>query len=93
MSWMLPRTTPDPGVLLPGRAGRGARSPACRRSSQLYLPGRFDRASELYGAIGITLVTLGWFFFAGRAIVLSMALNAVLYERFGSISSSCSSSR
>jgi uncharacterized BrkB/YihY/UPF0761 family membrane protein len=44
------------------------------------------RASELYGAIGAIIVTLGWFFIAGRAIVLAMALNAVVYERFGSIS-------
>ncbi len=54
--------------------------------SQLYLPGRFDRASELYGAIGTTVVTLGWFFIIGRTIVLAMAVNAVVYERFGSIS-------
>ncbi len=54
--------------------------------SQLYLPGRLGRASELYGAIGTTVVTLGWFFFLGRAIVIAMAVDAVIYERFGSIS-------
>ena len=54
--------------------------------SQLYLPGRFERASQLYGAIGTTVVTLGWFFIIGRTIVLAMAINAVVYERFGSIS-------
>jgi hypothetical protein len=30
-------------------------------------------------------VTLGWFFIMGRVIVLSLALDAVVYERFGSI--------
>jgi uncharacterized BrkB/YihY/UPF0761 family membrane protein len=54
--------------------------------SQLYLPGKFSRASELYGAIGTTIVTLGWFFILGRAMVLAMSVNAVIYERFGSIS-------
>lgn len=54
--------------------------------SQLYLPDRIGRASQLYGAIGTTIVTLGWFFILGRAIVLGMTLDAVIYERFGSIS-------
>ena len=45
--------------------------------SQLYLPDKFSRASQLYGAIGITVVTLGWFFIAGRVIMLAMVLNAV----------------
>ena len=50
------------------------------------LPDKFGRASQLYGAIGTTVVTLGWFFFLGRAMVLGMSLNAVIYERLGSIS-------
>jgi uncharacterized BrkB/YihY/UPF0761 family membrane protein len=54
--------------------------------SQLYLPSHIARASALYGAIGITAVTLGWFFILGRAMVLAMTLNAVIYERFGTIS-------
>ena len=31
-------------------------------------------------------MTLGWFFILGRVIVFAMELNAVTYERFGSIS-------
>ena len=54
--------------------------------SQIYLPGKFSHASELYGAIGITIVTLGWFFILGRAMMLSLSVDAVIYERFGSIS-------
>ena len=42
-------------------AGRSA-SCTCRTSSA--------RRRELYGAIGTTIVTLGWFFFLGRAMVL-----------------------
>jgi hypothetical protein len=54
--------------------------------SQLYLPDKIGRASHLYGAVGTTIVTLGWFFIAGRAIVLAMCLDAVIHERFGTIS-------
>ena len=31
-------------------------------------------------------MTLGWIFFVGRAMVLGMALDAAVFERFGSIS-------
>jgi hypothetical protein len=55
-------------------------------ASEFYLPPRLGRASELYGAIGTTVVTLGWFFILGRVIAISLVLDAVLYERFGSIS-------
>jgi len=55
-------------------------------ASQLYLPGRIGRASDLYGAVGTTIVTLGWFFIAGRAMVLAMCLDAVIHERYGTIS-------
>ena len=54
--------------------------------SQLYLPGRFSGASELYGGIGVAIVTLGWLFIVGRTIAFSFAINAALFDRFGSIS-------
>ena len=40
----------------------------------------------MYGGIGLTIVTLGWFFIIGRVIVVALTINAVIYERFGSIS-------
>ena len=86
LSMLLPRATTDPGALLPGAVLVGATLVGMQAISQLYLPDRFDRASQLYGAIGTTIVTLGWFFILGRAIVLAMAVDAVIYERFGSIS-------
>ena len=55
--------------------------------SELYLPDKLSRASQLYGAIGTTVVTLGWFFFLGRSIALSTEINAVMFERLGSVSS------
>jgi len=86
LSMMLPRTTSDPGAVLPGAVLVGLTIAAMQAVSQLYLPNRLGRASELYGAVGTTIVTLGWFFILGRAIVLAMTLNAVIHERFGTIS-------
>ncbi len=86
VSLVLPRATSDPGALLPGSALVGLAVAGMQAISQLYLPDKLGRASQLYGAIGATIVTLGWFFFAGRAIVFAMAVNAVVFERFGSIS-------
>jgi uncharacterized BrkB/YihY/UPF0761 family membrane protein len=83
---MLPRASTDPSVLLPGAAFMAGVLVGMQAVSQLYLPSKFDRASELYGAVGTTIVVLGWFFILARAIVLAMVVNAVLFERFGSIS-------
>jgi uncharacterized BrkB/YihY/UPF0761 family membrane protein len=86
MSMLLPRATRDPGALLPGAVVVGAVLAAMQAIAQLYLPGALGRASALYGALATTVVTLGWFFFLGRAMVFGMSLDAVIYERFGSIS-------
>ncbi|HSP38409.1 MAG TPA: YhjD/YihY/BrkB family envelope integrity protein [Frankiaceae bacterium] len=83
---LLPRRTPDPGASLPGAALMGLTLAALQVFSELYLPDRFDRASQLYGAIGTTVVTLGWFFILGRAAVISIELNAAVYRVYGSIS-------
>ena len=86
LSMLLPRASTDPGALIPGAALVGITLAGMQAVSQLYLPNRLSRASELYGAIGATIVTLGWFFILGRAMVLAMVLNGVIHERFGSIS-------
>jgi len=83
---MLPRATPDPGALLPGAAIVAVTLAGMQAVSQLYLPNKMSHASSLYGAIGTTIVTLGWFFIFGRAVVFGMVMNAVIYDRFGSIS-------
>jgi uncharacterized BrkB/YihY/UPF0761 family membrane protein len=87
--WMLylwlPRAPSDRSALLPGALLVGATIASLQALSQLYLPSRFERASELYGAIGVTVVILGWFFIMGRVIVFAMTINACVFERFGSI--------
>jgi len=86
VSMMLPRATADPGALLPGSLLVGLTITVMHAISEFYIPDQLGRASELYGAIGTTIVTLGWFFILGRGTVLAMELNAVIYERYGSIS-------
>ena len=86
LSLRLPRAPSDRSALLPGALLVGVTIAGLQAVSQLYLPARFERASELYGAIGATVVVLGWFFITGRVIVLSMTINACVFERFGSIS-------
>ena len=39
-----------------------------------------------YGQVGVLVAFLGWFFFLGRAMAFAFALNAVIYERVGSVS-------
>jgi uncharacterized BrkB/YihY/UPF0761 family membrane protein len=84
--WLLPRSSPDPGTLLPGAAIMAVVQSAMQLVAQLYLPSQIGRASALYGAIGTAIVTLGWFFFLGRSVVIAMAVNATVHERYGSIS-------
>lgn len=86
VSLLLPRGTEDPGAVLPGSLLVAATLAGMQAFSELYLPERLSRASQLYGEVGATIVTLGWFFILGRAIVVGMELNAAIYERYGSIS-------
>lgn len=90
VAWMvvfalLPRNTSELSVLLPGAVLMAATITGMQAVSQLVLSDRFSKASNLYGSLGASVVVLGWFFFAGRAIVLSMTLNAAVHERFGTI--------
>ena len=83
---LLPRATKDPGALLPGCLLVALTITVMHAVSELYLPDRLDHASQLYGAFGTTVVTLGWFFILGRAIIIAMELNPAIYDRYGSIS-------
>ena len=82
----LPRATKDPGALLPGSVLIALTITVMHAVSELYLPDHLDRASQLYGAFGTTVATLGWFFILGRAVIISMELNAALYDQYGSVS-------
>jgi uncharacterized BrkB/YihY/UPF0761 family membrane protein len=84
--YFLPRSTEDPGALLPGSVVVGLTIAAMQSVSQFYLPGHLARAGKLYGSIGTTVVVLTWFFVLGRVIAFAMVLNPVIYEQYGSLS-------
>jgi Virulence factor BrkB len=86
ISLVLPRRTADPGALLPGAAFVGLTMTGLQWFMQFYLPGRINRASELVGSLGLAVAVLGYAFLVGRVMAASFIIDAVVWERFGSIS-------
>jgi uncharacterized BrkB/YihY/UPF0761 family membrane protein len=86
IAWALPNSTPDPGAQLPGAALMGVGLASVQWFMQGYLPDKIARSSEIMGSLAFTVASLGYFFIIGRLITLSFVTNAVLYERFGSLS-------
>lgn len=85
LTLVLPRATRDPSSLLPGAVLTGATFAVLGWVSQFYLVPRLESGSEVLGGLGIAAVVLGWLFIASRIMVASLAVNAVLYERYGSL--------
>jgi uncharacterized BrkB/YihY/UPF0761 family membrane protein len=85
MTLVLPRATRDPSSLLPGAALTGLTFAGLGWVSQFYLVPRLDSGSEMLGGLGLTAVALGWLFVASRIVVASLVVNAVVYERYGSL--------
>ena len=85
LSWALPRGTRDPGALLPGGAMVAVTSTALQMFMQFYLPSRIARSSEVMGSLGFSVAILGYMFLMGRLLAAGLILNAVVHERFGSI--------
>ena len=82
----LPRATTDPGAALPGGILLGGVLAALHAISQFWIPGAIDGSSVVYSTVAAAFALLGWFFFLGRSVAFAFALNAVVYERHGSIS-------
>jgi uncharacterized BrkB/YihY/UPF0761 family membrane protein len=78
----LPRA---PGVpwtrLLPGALLMGAGAQVLHLVTVLYLAGKLESASELYGGLGASAAVLLWLYLVGRLLVGSAVLNATLEER------------
>ena len=85
LTLVLPRATRDPSSLLPGAVLTGAIFAVLAWVSQFYLVPKLESGSEVLGGLGIAAVVLGWLFIASRIMVASLAVNAVLYERYGSV--------
>lgn len=86
VSWALPRATTDPGALLPGAAFMAVTLTGLQWFMQFYLPEKISRASALAGQLGTSMAALGYLFLMGRLIAMTFVIDAVLFERIGSIS-------
>lgn len=82
----LPRSTRDPGAAIPGAATFGVVITVLQWFMHFYLPHKIANASQVMGSLGVTFATLGYLFLIGRLMAASLILNAVLFERLGSIS-------
>ncbi len=82
----LPRSSRDPGSVLPGAALFGIVMTLVQAFMQWYMPGRIASASEVMGTIGFTVAILGYLFLIGRLMALSLAVSAVTWEELGSLS-------
>lgn len=65
-----------PGALLFGVGGQ-----VLHLVTVLYLVGRIDRASDVYGPLGIAVVLLLWLYLLGRLVVAAPVLNATLAKQ------------
>jgi hypothetical protein len=84
--WTLPRGTPDPGAVLPGATLVGLSLTVLQWFMQFYLPSRLERSSAVAGGVGTAVAILGSMFLVGRVMASSFVVNALIYERLGSIS-------
>jgi hypothetical protein len=82
----LPAGTNDPGAQLPGAALVGVGMGILLWLVHVYLPNKIARSADRLGSAAATVSTLGFFFFFGRLLTSSFVLNAVIYERYGSLS-------
>jgi membrane protein len=78
---MNPEWPPRWRTAWPGALLLGVGAEALHLVAVIYLPGRFARATELYGALGVAAALLLWLALMARLVVLGQVLNVVLAER------------
>lgn len=81
-AWLfLSRRLPNRAItwtdLLPGALVVGVGLTAMNTVSTVYLPNKIQRASEMYGTLGIAGAILLWLFIIGQLLVCAALLNAV----------------
>jgi uncharacterized BrkB/YihY/UPF0761 family membrane protein len=82
VSLLLPRDRRAPWTaLIPGALLVGITVCAAHLASVYLLAHRVQRASELYGSLGIAAALLAWLYLVGRLMVGSAMLNATLWDR------------
>ena len=68
-------------ALLPGALMVGSGLWLAQLFSVYVLAHRIDKASELYGSLGVAAALLAWLYLLGRLMVASAMLSATLWER------------
>jgi uncharacterized BrkB/YihY/UPF0761 family membrane protein len=81
LSWVLPRRTTSLLDLAPGALIGGAGLAALHIAALVYFPTKIERASALYGTLGIALVALLYLFLVGQLLVASAIANTVWFDR------------
>jgi hypothetical protein len=85
--WLVPFSLVLAGAL----AGLVRRLPGCliigfgvallHAASRIYLPGRLENSSKLYGSLGTATVILAWLLLVGQVIVGATIVNAMRVQR------------
>lgn len=81
LSWVMPRRATRLVDLLPGAVVGGIGLGVLQLAALVYIPNRLERASALYGTLGVALVALAYLFFMGQILVASALANAVWLDR------------
>jgi membrane protein len=81
LSWVLPRRTTSVLDLAPGAVLGGAGLAGLHIAALVYFPSKIERASALYGTLGIALVALLYLFLVGQVLVASAIANTVWFDR------------
>jgi uncharacterized BrkB/YihY/UPF0761 family membrane protein len=84
LTWQALRWLPGPGReprdLLPGAVLLAVGLQIMHLVGTLYLPGKIERASDTYGALGTAIVLLLWLYLFGRLMVAGGVLNATMRQ-------------
>jgi uncharacterized BrkB/YihY/UPF0761 family membrane protein len=82
VSWVLPHDPRAPRTaFLPGALLMGTGVWLAHLFSVYFLAHRVDKASNLYGSLGVAAALLAWLYLFGRMMVAAAMLNATLWER------------
>jgi uncharacterized BrkB/YihY/UPF0761 family membrane protein len=82
LGWILPRRSKEWFWLLPGATLGSIGQVALQVLGTYYLARLVANASETYGAIGVTVAALSYLYLIGAFVVLALAANAIVWERF-----------
>lgn len=84
LAWQALRWLPGPGLgprdLLPGAILLAVGLHLMHLVGTLYLPGRIERASDTYGALGTAIVLLLWLYLCGRLMIAGGMLNDTMRQ-------------